>query len=67
MKTFIGNKNIVANIYRMQTYDSIMWGYVCIGFINFMFKGKILTDFTNLFLPHDCKKNDEVIRDYFLK
>ena len=37
---FIKNKNIKANIFRIQAYDSIMCGYFCIGFIDFMFKGK---------------------------
>ena len=37
-------KKIIANIYRIQAYDSIMCGYFCIGFINFMFNGKSLTD-----------------------
>ena len=32
---FIGNKNIITNIFRIQAYDSIMCGYFCIGFINF--------------------------------
>ena len=48
-KTFIVNKNIKTNIFRIQAYDSIMCGYFCIGFINFMLKEKTLTDFTNLF------------------
>ena len=39
IKKFIGNKNITANIFRIQAYDSILCGYFCIGFINFMFKG----------------------------
>ena len=30
------NKNIITNIYRIQAYDSIMCGYFCIGFIDFM-------------------------------
>ena len=32
----------------MQAYDSIMRGHVCIGFTDFMFKGKSLRDYTNL-------------------
>ena len=40
IKKFIGNKNIVRNIYRIQAYDSIMCGYFRIGFIDFMLKGK---------------------------
>ena len=66
IKKFINNKNIIANIYRVQNYDSIMCGYFCIGFINYMFKGKILTDFTNLFSPDNFKKNGDIVLNYFL-
>ena len=34
-KKFINNKNIIANIFRIQAYDSVMCGYFCIGFINY--------------------------------
>ena len=44
IKKFIRNRNIVTNIYRIQNYDSIMCGYFYIGFIDYMFKGKSLTD-----------------------
>ena len=44
------------NIIRIQAYDSIMCGYFCIGFINFMFNGNSLTDYTSLFSPNDFKK-----------
>ena len=56
IKTFISNKNIKTNIFRIQAYDSIMCGYFCIGFIDFMLAGKTLTDFTNLFSPNNFKK-----------
>ena len=46
---FIGNKKIITNIFRIQGYDSIMCGYFCTGFINFMFNGNSLTDYTSLF------------------
>ena len=49
IKYFIENKNIQTNIYRIQAYDSIMCVFCCIRFIDFMLKGKRLTDFTNLF------------------
>ena len=49
---FIGNKNIQGNIFRIQTHNSVMCGYFCIGFIDFMLKDKSLTDFTNLFSPN---------------
>ena len=65
IKEFIGNKNIKANIFWVQANDSVMCGYFCIGFIDFMLAGKKLTDFTNLFSPHDLKKNDNIILCYF--
>ena len=43
-----------------------MCGYFCIGFIDFMFAGKTLTDFTNLFSPNNFKKNDDIILKYFM-
>ena len=66
IKKFINNKNIIVNIFRIQAYDSIMSGYFCIGFIDFMFKGNSLTDFNNLFSPNNLKKNDDIILNYFL-
>ena len=63
---FIGsNKKIKANIFRIQAYDSIMCGYFCIEFINYMLKGKTLLDYTNLFSPNDFKKNDRTIKRIF--
>ena len=35
------SKNTITNIYKMQAYDLIMRGYFCIGFIDFMLKGKL--------------------------
>ena len=49
IKKFINNKNIIANIFRLQEYDSIMCGYFCIGFIDFMSNSISLTDFVNVF------------------
>ena len=66
IKKFINNKNIIANIFRLQAYDPIMRGYFCIGFIDFMFKDNNLTDFTNLFSPNDFKNNDDIILNNFL-
>ena len=51
IKAFINNKTIKINIFRVQAHDSIMCGYFCIGFIDFMLAGKTLTEFTNLFSP----------------
>ena len=66
IKEFVGNKNIKANIFRVQANDSVMCGYFCIGFIDFMLAGKKLTDYTNLFSPYDFKKNDHIILSYFI-
>ena len=43
----------------------MMWGYFCIGFIDFMLLGKTLTELTNLFSPNNFKKNDIVLK-YFM-
>ena len=50
------NKNIKTNILRIQAYDSIMCGYFCIGFVDFMLKRKNLTEFTNLLSLNNLKK-----------
>ena len=65
IKRFIGHKNIKTNIFTIQADNSIMCGYFCIGFIDFMFAGKSLIDFTCLFSLYDFKKNDDIILSYF--
>ena len=65
IKKFIGNKNIKANIFRVQANNSIMCGYFCIGFIDFMLAGRILIDYTNLFSSYDFDENDQIIISYF--
>ena len=67
IKTFINRSlSVTTNIFRIKAYDSIMCGYFCIGFINFMLAGAILTEYTNLFSPNNFKKNDDIILDYFM-
>ena len=66
IRTFIGNKNIKTNVFRIQAYDSIMCGYFCIGFIDFKLARKTLIEFTNLFSPNNFKKNDDIILNYFV-
>ena len=56
-----GNKNIIANIFRVQANNSVMCGYFCIGFTDFMLAGKKLTNFTSMFFPYDFEKNDDTI------
>ena len=40
IKELIGNKKIKANILWVQANNSVMCGYFCIGFIDFMLAGK---------------------------
>ena len=66
IKAFIKNSNVKTNIFRIQAYDSKMRLYFCIGFINFMFKGKSLTEYANLFSSNDFRKNDDTVLKYFM-
>ena len=56
IKKFIDKSTIAINISRIQAYDSVMCGYFCIGFIDFMLAAKTLADFTNFFSPNDFLK-----------
>ena len=53
IKKFIRNKNFITNIYRIQAYHLIMYGYFCIGFIDFMLNDKSLLIY---FLPMNMKR-----------
>ena len=65
IKEFVGNKNIIANIFRVQANDSVIYRYFCIGLIDFMLAVKKLSNYKNMFSPHDFKKNDDIILDLF--
>ena len=64
-KKFVRIKNIKVNIFQVQANNSMMCGYFCIGFIDFLLAGKKLTDFTNLFSSHDFEKNDSIVLSFF--
>ena len=67
ISSFIGRPlSIKTNTFRIQAFHSIMCGYFCIGFIDFMLAGKTLTEYTNLFSPNNFKKNDDIILNYFM-
>ena len=66
MKKIIKISKIVTNGFRIQASDSVMCGYFCIEFIDFMLNDKSLTNFTNLFSPSNLKKNDDIILKYFM-
>ena len=42
----------MTNIYRILANDSIVCGYFCFGFIDFMVKGKSLLDYISLCSPN---------------
>ena len=64
IKELVKNKNIKTNIFRIQANDSVMCGYICTGFIDFLFKVKTLTEYTNS--PNNLEKNDDIIFKYFM-
>ena len=45
-------------MFRIQANNSIMRGYFWIRFIDFMFAGKTLINYTNLFPTYDFEKSD---------
>ena len=59
-------KNIKSNIFRIQVYDSIMCGYFCARFIDFMLAGETLTEFTNVFSTNNFKRNDDITLEHFI-
>ena len=55
IEKFIGNKNITT----------MMCGYLCIGFINFMLYRKKFLEYTNFFTRKEYGKNGRKILKYF--
>ena len=51
-KKLVGNKINEGNIYGIQSYDWIKFGYFSIGLIDFMLNKKRLAELTNLFSPN---------------
>ena len=49
----------------MLDNESIIRGFYCIAFIEYMLAGKTLLVYSNLFSPNDYKKNDQIIYKYF--
>ena len=67
MKAFIDRSlSIATSIFRIEAYNSIMCGYFCIVFVDFMLAGKNLAEFSNLFSPNSFKKNDDIILNYLM-
>ena len=59
IEKLVGNKNNITNIYTIQPYDSIMFGYFCIGFTGFVLNRKSLLHYTNSFSPNDYEKHNK--------
>ena len=59
---FIKNKDIIANIFRLQAYDSIMCGYFCIKYIDYMFDYKTLIDYTICFHHMILKRTVKLLK-----
>ena len=66
LKILLGIKTPKLTFFEYkQTIQSCVATFAFIGFIDFMLAGKKLTDFTNMFSPHDFEKNDSIILNYF--
>ena len=64
IKKFVNGSTMIINIFRIQSYDSVTCGHFCVGFIDFILKGKSLIDFTNLFSTNRFKDNDKRMLKY---
>ena len=62
---FLRGKDLHANIFRVQPDKSFLCGYYCLKFLDFMFDGKSLMDFTSIFSPTDFVANDRKILKLF--
>ena len=62
----IRDKSTTPNILRVQNNESIMCGFYCIAFKEYILAGKTLLDYTDLFSPNDYKKNDKIIYKYLI-
>ena len=61
----VKGKSVAQNIFGIQDNESIMCGFYCIAFIDYMLAGKTMLDYTNLFSPNNYKKNGKIIYNYF--
>ena len=44
-----------------------MCGYFCIGFVDFISKGKSLLAYKNLFFPDGYERNDKITKVFSIK
>ena len=61
----ISDKSITHNIFKIQDNKSIMCGFYCIAFIEYIIARETLLDYTYLFFPNEYKKAEKIIHKYF--
>ena len=54
IKEFFSDKDVTANVFRVQAYNSIC-GYFCIAFMEHILKGSNFFDCSSMFLHSNCK------------
>ena len=54
----IKDKSITQNKFRIQDNESVMCGFYCIAFIEYIFDGEAFLDCTNLFIFFFRKYNE---------
>ena len=59
-------KDFLKYVSRPTYIGHKKFGKKLVGFIDFMLKGKTLTEYTNIFSPNNFKKNDDIILNYFM-
>ena len=61
----INDKSVKSNIFRIQSFNSILCGYFYTGFIEYTSNNLGLNEYAKLFLVTNVDKNDQIILDYF--
>ena len=61
----IRHKSITHNVFKLQDNESIMCGFYCLAFIEYMLVGRILLDYISLFSQNNYKNNEKIIYKYF--
>ena len=64
-KSEINQLFTIIHIFGTQDTESIMCGFYCIDFIEYILAGKTLLNYTNLFSPNDYEKNDKIMYKKF--
>ena len=62
---YIPQDVLKCNEFRIQSGDFIMCWFYYIAFIESLFPGKTMLNYTNIFIPNDYEKNGKIIYNYF--